>query len=171
MKVLWLINIVLPRVADAIGKQISHTGGGWLTGISNALLEKPGYELVVCSPDPEINEVKIVQTEPNLSCCLFPDKRILEFNPDLKNTFTDMISRVKPDVIHIFGTEYPRTLSMVEASDNSIPCVISITGMVSYISRVYNGSVPYKYRKKISPRRIISALVKTSTLQEGKRDF
>ena len=49
MKILWLVNITLPRIALFLGKPVSPMGG-WLTGLSEELLKQEGLNLTVCFP-------------------------------------------------------------------------------------------------------------------------
>lgn len=171
MKVLWLINIMLPRIARNMGKVTSHVGGGWLTGISNALLQDDSYELVVCMPDKTCETYEVNQVEHNLVSCFFSEKNYKAYDENLSNVFCDLLDELKPDVVHIFGTEYPRTLSMVEATNKmNIPCVISITGMVGPCAMKYYGSVSRTVDYNIV-RNLFAKIKGIATLKQGKKDF
>ena len=49
MKILWVCNIMLPVVAQAIDRPINNAGG-WLVGLCNDLLEENRVDLTVCFP-------------------------------------------------------------------------------------------------------------------------
>ena len=49
MKVLWLCNIILPKISKHLNKSVINQGG-WLVGLSDGLLEKRDIELIVCFP-------------------------------------------------------------------------------------------------------------------------
>lgn len=172
MKILWVINFTIPRIAKAIGKTESHVGGGWLTGISNALLATNEHQLHICIPDIKIPEAKSYQIENNLSCTFFPEKNSTVYDITLKERFKCIIKEVNPNVIHAFGTEYPRTYSMEEAAqDMNIPFVISITGLVTPYALKYYGSVPCKFSFINLIRRAMSKYTHAQTLLQGKKDF
>lgn len=172
MKILWVINFTIPRIAKAIGKTVSHVGGGWLTGISNALLETNEHQLHICIPDREIKGTKTCKTEDNLSCTFFQEEHSTEYDSRLKERFKKIIKEFRPDVVHAFGTEYPRTYSMSEAAqDMQVPFCISITGLVNPCAMKYYGSVPYKYRRKTIIRSTMSYFSHSQTLSQGKKDF
>ena len=50
MKILWLCNIMLPKIASHLQKSVPNVGG-WLTGLSDSLLTKSDVELIICFPD------------------------------------------------------------------------------------------------------------------------
>lgn len=47
MKVLWVINTVLPKIGEDCGIK-QGVGGGWLTGIAEELFFNESIYLVVC---------------------------------------------------------------------------------------------------------------------------
>ena len=49
MRVLWLCNIMLPRIAKKYNKEI-NSKEGWLTGISEQLLSNNVIEFAICVP-------------------------------------------------------------------------------------------------------------------------
>ena len=170
MKILWMVNIVLPRIAKKTGIKAENYGGGWLTGISNALLEEPDNELIVCSPSISINEVKRYAVEEKLTFYLFPEKVRTVYLQETADYLTQILEDVNPDVIHVFGTEYPRTLSMVECQSKT-PVIISLTGILSLLKDRYFGSVPETMRRKYTLRYFLSMLTKIPTLYQGYEDF
>lgn len=171
MKVLWLVNIVMPRIAEKLEISNTHVGGGWLTGISNGLLDN-SIDLYVCSPTRDEDETKIIDIEKNLSACFYCEENGNEYNPLLKNVFSELIENVKPDIVHAFGTEFPRTFSMAEATkEKGIPYVISITGLLNPYSKKYYGSVPQSVLRFGILKKIMAPITKTQPLSIGKKDF
>lgn len=168
---MWLVNILLPRIANSMGIESKHVGGGWLTGISNALMDKENVELYVCSPNSHINKYKIEMIERNLYNCTYQEENECVYNQTIKDYLEELVQIIKPDIIHAFGTEYPRTCMMSEiAKKLNIPFCISITGMVGPYSQKYFGKVPYKYRNSIL-RNIMAKVLPINTLNAGKKDF
>lgn len=67
------------------------------------------------------------------------------YSLEQESKFSAFLEREKPDMIHIWGSEYPHTLAMVKAAerigvlDNT---VISIQGLVSMIALYYTAELP-----------------------------
>ncbi len=138
MKILWVCNIVLPIVAEHIGAP-APVVGGWLTGISNALKEEPGVELIVSFP--ATSEESITGAVEGISYCSFYATDMAQYRPSLSDDFYTIIKREQPDVVHIFGTEFPHALSAIEACEKAgilNRAVVSIQGMVSIIGNPLN---------------------------------
>ena len=145
MKVLWLCNIILPEIAKDLGLDFSNEGG-WLIGLSNDLKEYDNVELSICFPI--YNQKNIIKGNVGgIKYYGFPQNipNPTKYNPKIEKYFSDIIEDINPDIIHIFGTEYPHTLSMVNVCEN-LNCVekviINIQGLCSIIEKHYFASLP-----------------------------
>lgn len=134
MKILWLCNIMLPKISNSLNLPVNPTGG-WLTGLSNDLLEIKGIELTICFPWNE----KINGNIDSLNYYSFDKKHYNE------GDFVEIINNVKPDVINIFGTEFKHTLTMLNAAEITgvlKQTVVTMQGLVSLISKHYYSNLP-----------------------------
>ena len=133
MKILWLCNIILPIIARQT-KQKAIPLGGWLDGLSNGLIKQNNLELSVLFPFKE----ELNGSISNLN--------YHSFNKQQDQTFKKILSTEKPDIIHIFGTEFKHTLEMVNVCKELKildKVVISIQGLVNYIGKYhYCASLP-----------------------------
>ena len=43
MKILWICNVVIPRIFKIRGEENSNYSGGWLDGMAESLLKKKVY--------------------------------------------------------------------------------------------------------------------------------
>lgn len=170
MKVLWLCNIMLPRIAAALGRPATNLGG-WLVGLSDDLLGCPDLDLVVCSPI--FGAAASVSGEADgLKYWGFPQGRadIESYNQGLESEFRAILQREDPDVIHIFGTEYPHTLAMVKASESTghlDRVVISIQGLVSVYARHYEASLPPSVVHGVT----LKDVLKRSNIRQERKGF
>lgn len=145
MKILWLCNIMLPQIAENISRQEGY-GGGWLVGLSKDLMKEDNIELTVCFPLG--SEKKILKGNiERLQYYSFPQEvpDPTKYNKKIEKYFKMIINEVNPDIIHIFGTEYPHTLAMVNVCNElSIVdrVVINIQGLCSIISDHYYANLP-----------------------------
>lgn len=166
MKVLWLINYPLAMIAEKL-KQKTNVNEGWLTGLANNLKRKKDISLVLCFPLLNENENGKIG---NIEYIGYADKKEKTiYKSDLKNIFKEILWQVKPDVIHIMGSEFPHCLSMVEAAkeceiDSHV--LISIQGLVSVYAKHYAAYMPYERFYKMKSIRDIVKRVSLRREQE-----
>ena len=142
MKVLWLCNIMLPRISVALNEKFNNIGG-WLTGLSEGLIKKDNIELIILFPYSKLlsGTDKTVKYYSFLSCN--PTK----YNYEIKKRFAEIIHSEKPDIIHIFGTEYVHSLIMTDVCcENKLinKTIVSIQGLVSVCSKHYYAGLESK---------------------------
>ena len=192
MRVLWLCNIMLPAFAKAKGLPFSNREG-WLTGCyeritaGNASRAGEGWigavrrpskwaaidegetvELGVCMPVPE-----------NLSGCreeidgavfygFAEDLNTPEvYKPELERRFQEILEDYCPDLVHIFGTEFPHALAMTRAFRRPERTLIGIQGVCAVIAEEYMAELPYKERRK----RTFRDRVRHDSLKEQQEKF
>lgn len=148
MKILWILNMVLPKVANEIGISSSFSGG-WLVDLSNKLSLDENIELATMTYYSG-NEYKDVTVD-GIRNFIFPGggKRLLFNN---KKTVVDcqkVIDEFKPDLIHIHGTEYAIGYSVLKTNTN-IPVLLTIQGVLSRISEEYYGGLKFKELLKVN---------------------
>ena len=169
MKVLWLCNIVLPKIAEDLSRPASNAGG-WLVGFSEALLKRGDMEL--CIAFPLIGEKNGKEgTAGRLRYFGFPVKRngFDRYNPAHERYFESIIDRIKPDILHIFGTELPSSLAMVNAcrhTGNLSRLVINIQGLVSICEKHYYAGLPEKVTRKYT---LFDFLLRNNIRQQKRR--
>ena len=124
MKILWLCNVMLPAVAEQFHIEASNKEG-WLSGLADVMLKKQeenNTELAVAFPAPaelltggeEFFERQIPLQGTVLTGYGFREDVV---NPDrydegLEGRMRQILERCRPDMVHIFGTEYPHALAM-----------------------------------------------------------
>ena len=68
MKVLWLVNVVMPEPADVLGMN-GTSFGGWLTGALNGIYDKLDSIIIVTIG--HVREIKKIQVE-NKTYIIYP---------------------------------------------------------------------------------------------------
>ncbi len=150
-RVLWICNIMLPAIAKQLSLPYSNREG-WLTGIFHRLaLEKEDkkIELGICFPvaaweksfSPEMANPLIVE---GASCYAFLEDLTHPevYDARLEERFADIIADFKPDMIHVFGTEFPHGLAAVRAFGKPKKTLVGIQGLCSEIAKVYQAGLP-----------------------------
>ncbi len=128
MIILWLCNIILPRIAREIGAE-ERPIGGWLTGMSDALLQDETIHLYIFFP----HTAKIEGRQKNLHWYGFHEV-------DVRSYFSEKIKEIRPDLIHIHGTEFQHSLLMIQAAQKNgllDYTVVSIQGLVSIYGKYH----------------------------------
>ena len=154
MRILWVINTVLPVISESMGK-VSGTDGGWLTGISNELTKDDDIKLIVCFP---YTDGSVNGTVKNIKYYSFPRSGLYRYNKQVEDRLYNIIINENPDVVHIFGTEFPHSLSAVNAAERCRilnKTVISIQGLVSVYAKHYFAGLPSGAIHKFSLRDLL----------------
>lgn len=154
MKVLWLCNIIIPYIAKCVGKTAPNVGG-WLSGAFSELERKENVNIVYLYPGERFASKTI-----DNRCVAYEFKELnpKKFHEEQVGQFKSILEREKPDVIHIWGTEYPHSYAMTKAAEEahqSNKIVISIQGMVSIYSQHYYAGLPHFVVNRFTLRDII----------------
>ena len=140
MKILWVEEPLLPRIAQLTGEKPSFAGG-WLVSVCNDLLEMPENEMIVC-----YRSVRGFHrcSGGRLTGWSFVQDP-LRYSPELEERFVSLLREEQPDLIHIWGTEFPSTLAMINAAErlNMLDrTVVSIQGLTSIYALHYAAGLP-----------------------------
>lgn len=142
MNILWLINIPLPEASQLMGENPSPFGG-WLINASKDLANKEDVELSIAFPSNKANKFRELKGEKINYYPFIPvkenDNKVIENN----ESFETLLNNLKPDIVHIYGTEIAHTLSMVNTCNKiNIKTVISVQGLVSIIEKHMYSNLP-----------------------------
>lgn len=140
MRILWITNVLLPPVCKKLGLP-SPVSGGWLQSSAEVLSKNPNISLSVVSP---YKGEKLVECSDNgvIYYCM-PTKVGIGVNVGALRQYWEHISAtVRPDVIHIHGTEFTLGYSFVNYYGNN-NVVASIQGLTSIIAKYYLSDISY----------------------------
>ncbi len=164
-RVLWVCNIMLPAIAQELNLPYSNREG-WLSGIFEKVKgREESFKLGVCFPVNSFKELPVQDARmlnswgygfdiplvrvkcfslSGIECYGFkedvsrPDVHC--FNQDVQ--LRVIINDFKPDIIHIFGTEFPHCMAMVRAAYRPERVLISMQGICKEIGNVYTLGLP-----------------------------
>lgn len=167
MKILWLTNIPLPE-ANLLMNEKPLPFGGWLTNTSKYLSEQENCELAVAFPKNNIENNQTLHGE-RIKYYAFPKiKSKVRASIDNNRYLKDIVEKVNPDLVHIFGTEFEHSLAMINAcNDLGIETVVSIQGLVSVIGKHYMSSLPFGVQKRSTFR----DFVKQDNIKQQQKKF
>lgn len=153
MKILWLNNLILPEIAERMGIKPSQKEG-WVLGTFNVCKNCREIELGLCFPvdrahagfKDEIDGVKFYGFYEDT---VRPENYDKAYESELRKIVEDF----KPDVVHIFGTEFPHTLAMCRVmKEQPEKVLVGMQGIVSEISEAYFDGVPQRVIDRITFR-------------------
>ena len=166
MKVMWLGGIVLPRIAVQEKLPVNNMNG-WLIKLSESIGHVENINLTYVFD----SERKIVGST-NYYCYFGVKNRKPSYkrvDNEYIRQMKEILESVKPDIIHIWGTERSHTLGMVQACKElgiEDKIVISIQGLVSAYSYHYTGYLPAKVVYGLTIRDLIQG-----NIAKGQRRF
>lgn len=166
MKILWVTNIPLPEASMLLNEN-STPFGGWLISAAERLVQEENIELQIAFPRGKFNGEKMFKGK-QISYFIFPEVKssklsMINDNPNLEK----IINYEKPDVVHIFGTEFAHTLAMVNVCiKTKTKVVISIQGIISVIAKHYTTGLPRKVQNRYTFRDFIK---QDNILQQQKK--
>lgn len=159
MRVLWLCNIMLPAIGESLGLPYSSREG-WLTGIYERLIQekKDQIELGICFPverlTGELKERNGRWKLGNVLCYAFGENLAApeKYDAGLEKIFSDILDDFKPDMVHIFGTEFPHTLAMVRAFGTPERLLVGIQGLCFACAEAYMADIPEYVQNRVTFR-------------------
>ena len=167
MKLVWLVNTLLPQIAKAQGKK-QVVIGGWTVQLADVLSNDPDIDLTVFYPQHEVKGI-ISGNAGKIRYAGFFENAVpeLKYNSDMTEMIRTELLKIKPDIVHIWGTEFTHTLSMVRAFARPERTVISIQGLVHKIGPVYDSGLP----DRIISRHTFRDLIRHDSIREQRDKF
>ena len=160
MKILWIINSILPETEALItGKKVeNNSSGSWIYALAQAVVESNlDCEIIIASVSHLVKSLTYI--DGTFQYVVLPiGKGNMHKNSEYDILWQQVKQRVKPDLVHIHGTEYYHGCSYVNAC-GAENVVVSIQGLVSVIFRYYQAGIP------------ISSFIKNITLHDLITNF
>lgn len=195
MKVLWLCNIMLPVIGDDLGLECSNREG-WLSGIYDQLQKEseaqrkaadrkasvfPGDTdqeilLGICFPMQEIPEKvrSMCGDSPGFwmghtRCYPFEENLCHPecYDTGLEGQLKEIVEDFQPDLIHIFGTEFPHALAMVTAAQKPERTLVGIQGLCAACAGAYMADLP----EAVIRRRTFRDWVRKDSIRQQQEKF
>ncbi len=190
-KVLWICNIMLPAIGQELKLPYSNREG-WLSGIfervqkydgnTPAAGEDPGvkpFTLGICFPlGKEVLEkvpgeklaegVKRLKVQ-GADCYGFAEDlgRPELYEAGMEESFRRIFEDFGPDMLHIFGTEFPHCLAAVKAFGRPERTLIGIQGLCGEIAKVYMAGLPEKVQAQVTFR----DLLRRDSIRQQQKKF
>ena len=160
MKVLWICNIMIPTIARQLGVSYSNREG-WLSGLLERVVLERGrnrIELGIAFPvDEEMGDFeRNMQLGESMSCRCYGFVENLDtpeiYDATLEARFRSILQDFEPDIVHIFGTEFPHTLACVRMFGRPERTLVSMQGLCCCIAEEYMADLPMKVQRQVTLR-------------------
>lgn len=169
MNILWINNIAIPQISEALGVK-SVPVGGWMVKLANEISRVKNIHLSIAFPYQSIQNGKTGKI--SFYSFVLNEKQVLARNiSQSEDRVTEIIRKVRPDVVHIFGTEGAHSYVVTEICKKlgiSDKVVISIQGMVSVYSKHYTAFLQHKVVSGITIRDIYKGNVQSGAKRFSK---
>jgi len=167
MKVLWITNVELPEVCE-IKKIKKNPFGGWLDLTSQILSINSEIELTIAFPEGKNNALSFYKGK-TINYISFPSIKFQsQSNDKIDNNLSTLIELCTPDIVHIFGTEYPHAYEVSKiCKKRNIKFVISIQGLISVIANHFLSGIPNNVQKRFT----LKDFFRRENLTRQKRKF
>lgn len=168
MKVLWITNVMMPPICEALGLG-APVVGGWMYSSAKRLLQNGNIELTVACTSRYSQEF-VDNTIDGVRYFVLPLRYRTADKPHafMQEYWKKVNKEVKPDVVHLHGTEFAHGLDYLIAngSDN---VVVSIQGLVSvYYYYYYYGGIRERVVRKYFT---LVDLLRRNTMVDGAKNF
>lgn len=154
---------MLPAIGRELNMPCSNREG-WLSGIFEKVLKKETpFVLGVCFPveSGQIEALKRQNGEKfsvqGVSSYAFAENLSTPeiYDAGMEEVFREIFRDFQPDIIHIFGTEFPHALAAVRAFGKPERTLIGIQGLCGEIAKVYMAGLPEAVQRRVTFRDFI----------------
>lgn len=175
IKVLWVCNIMLPAIAKQLGLPYSNREG-WLTGLLDKVMQEQQrnhISLAIAFPiTEEMGSVdKDLPLGEGMTCRIYGFVENLDmpevYDSKIEERMKEIVKDFKPDVVHIFGTEFPHALACARAYRRPSRTLIGIQGLISACADVYMADLPRNIQHKVTFR----DFVRKDSIRQQQRKF
>ena len=152
INVLWVVNVSTAEASELFNKKKTPFGG-WIQSLSESISTSSLLNITIAFPDDLSKKIQKVKGK-KIEYYTFP---VVKKVGKEKNMYLKKIADcVKPDIVHIFGTEYYHSYEMLRiCKDSNVEVLLSIQGLVSIIARHYFSSLPLNVIKGLTFRELI----------------
>ncbi|MDE6603093.1 MAG: glycosyltransferase [Lachnospiraceae bacterium] len=165
MKVMWIANLPLPEMAERIG--VNSSLGGWLPALSSHLKEKENIEFVYCFPQNRTKALIQKKIGKVMFYGFYEDMASHTYDKKMEKDLKEIYMLERPDVVHLFGSEYYHAYAAVRSGIELDRMVMSIQGIMCLLAKHYCDGISAKDR--LFPR--MTKKGKIGCIEKEKKKF
>ncbi|MDP4119781.1 MAG: glycosyltransferase [Bacillota bacterium] len=142
MRLLWSVNAMPAELASLCGIKSTTYSGGWLQAMQNELEKSDDISLYIAIEGKVINPIWYKGKKSIY--VIIPSCEGSPYNSGCEADWQGVLEKIKPDIIHIHGTELPHSLCLFNCADGKYKTIISIQGLISEVYKNYLNGIPEK---------------------------
>ena len=166
MRVLWICNIMLPRIAEKLGQEVNNKEG-WLTGLMDAVLThnasdmehavQLGIAFPVAKDQNYLQDALVINEDYDVPFYGFRENVLMadQYDVSMEADMEKILAHFKPDIVHCFGTEYPHTLAAIKCFARPQRTLVGIQGLCRVCAKGYMANLPRKVIKSVTFRDVV----------------
>lgn len=166
MRVLWICNIMLPRIAKKLGQEVNNKEG-WLTGLMEAVLAhnasdvenavQLGIAFPIAKGQEFLQDALVINEDYDVPFYGFRENVLMadQYDVSMEEDMKKILEAFKPDLVHCFGTEYPHTLAAIKCFGRPERTLVGIQGLCRVCAKGYMANLPHKVVKSTTFRDIV----------------
>lgn len=163
MRVLWICNIMLPRIAEKLGQEVNNKEG-WLTGLMDAVLAhnasdkghvvQLGIAFPIAKEQEFLRDALVINEDYDVPFYGFRENVLAadQYDVSMEEDMAKIFAHFKPDIVHCFGTEYPHTLAAIKCFGRPKRTLVGIQGLCRVYATGYMANLPKKVQEKVTFR-------------------
>lgn len=166
MRILWITNILFPEAEQLLtGLGELKSTGGWMLGAAESLLLHSDIKLTVAAVSTKVKSLTKLEGNKMTYYILPMGHGNQRINHEYEPLWEQVKSEVRPDVVHIHGTEYSHGHAYMRACGcNDV--VISIQGLMSAYYYYYYGMTKFDVYSNLTLRDVLKG-----SIIDGQRQF
>jgi glycosyltransferase involved in cell wall biosynthesis len=140
MNILWIVNMVMPDLADHLKIQ-TGASGTWMIDISHSISSNDNIKLAIACVNGD--DYRVYENIKGIKYYVLPGngKNMLFYTRKYEKYWKMINDDFKPDIVHIHGTEYSHGLSFLRTCPD-VKAIASIQGVLNRIKDVDYGELP-----------------------------
>ena len=172
MRVLWVINLILPAFAASQGLTAS-VREGWLSGLYRAVRGTMGAEtdfsLCIAYPEPPDETISDRIEWDGVVWYGFREdlKHPEKYDARMEQRFSGILADAQPDIVHVFGTEFPHAGAALKAFGRPERSLVGIQGICTRIAECYMAGLPEDVQREVT----IRDFLKRDSLRQQQKKF
>lgn len=150
IRILWVCNIVLPEFAGEYGISRNRFGG-WMSAMLQELEGREDIEIALCFPIRDKERMMSGKHSNHPFFSIHAENDISNYSSEMEDQAIRIIKEYKPDIVHIWGTEYNHSRAAMEACCKcgiEGQTIVDIQGLVSVYACHYASGVPLDFIRK-----------------------
>ncbi len=141
MRILWIVNMVLPPLAKHLNIPLGNSGT-WMFDIADRLSQDDSVEFAVaCVHGKEFKKYTVKNT--TYYCLPGNGKSMLFYRKGYKKYWQQIVNDFNPDIVNIHGTEYCHPLSFIRQFPK-IKTVVSLQGVLTRLKDKDFGGLSFR---------------------------